>query len=250
MLSRRSVVTFLACGCGVSPSAQAAIPRPDGCCLIGWGIVAAGLRSYGVARLGGESPQMVTTSGDRRVDRELGRALLRLGATFEANPGCAFFDDEDQPNAMALTANEVPRTRGTVLFGQSLFQEAMGSDDDGMSVMAVFAHEFGHIAQFNTGMHNRLSAGYPTQKLVELHADFLAGYYLGLRKSEHPDLRLWSAGALIHHLGDNNFTAPNHHGTPQERTAAIEAGHQLGRGGQVDIVSAMASGADFVRRFA
>jgi|SRR5208337_2883850 len=125
----------------------------------------------------------------------------------------------------------------------------MSADENGMAILAVCAHEFGHIVQYDTRVHDTLSYGQPTVKLVELHADFLAGYYLGLRQSDQPSLRLFSAGAFIHDLGDNNFTSPTHHGTKEERTAALEGGYRLGRDATADIGSAISSGVEFVQQF-
>jgi hypothetical protein len=192
---------------------------------------------------------MVLTSGDKEMDRRLGRALLRLAKTFDVNPGCGFFDDGRTPNALAMPKSEIDGTEGTVLFGQNLFRQTMAKNDDGIAVIAVFAHEFAHIAQFKTGMVRTLRAEHRTNKLVELHADFLAGYYLGLRQAEFANLSLWFAGSLIHGLGDNNFTDPNHHGRGEERTAAIEAGYHVGREGASPFARAITTGREFIRRF-
>jgi len=248
MISRRLLLSALACGSSLPQSARAKPFQVEGCCLIGGRPGDLGLRAYGLVGSDDAAERMVFTSGDRETDRRLGRALLRLAKVFDVNPGCGFFDDAASPNAFALPKSEVSGTEGTVLFGQTLFRQTMRADRDGIAVLAVFAHEFGHIAQFRTGLHNSLRERQPTAKLVELHADFLAGYYLGLRQAENPELRLWAAGALINGLGDNNFTNPGHHGTAEERTFAIEQGYKLGRAGAPPFAKAMTSGAEIVRR--
>lgn len=108
--------------------------------------------------------------------------------------------------------------------GQNLFHDLMSRYKDGIAVVAIAAHEFGHIAQFRTGVDQHLLDGQSTVKRVELHADFLSGYFLGRRKIEYPAMRLWSAGYTLYTIGDYAFNDRDHHGTPDERTKAAEAG--------------------------
>jgi len=249
MLSRRSLVLALACSRSLARYAHAAVPQIQGCCLIGGRAADFGLRAYNLVGSDDMAYRLIPSSGDRETDHRLGRALLRLAKAFDVNPGCGFFDDRASPNALAVQQSDVPGTEGTVLFGQQLFREVMSRHDDGIAVLAIFAHEFGHIAQFHSGIQDTLRAGQRTIKLVELHADFLAGFYLAQRQAENPGLRLWSAGDLIHGLGDNNFSNPGHHGTAEERAMAIEGGYRLGREAAPPFAKAMTAGGEFVRRF-
>lgn len=69
------------------------------------------------------------------------------------------------------------------MFGQTMFHDLLDRyTDQGMAVLAVCAHEFGHIAQFRAGVRDRLLRGQRTVKRMELHADLLSGYFLGYRK--------------------------------------------------------------------
>jgi hypothetical protein len=63
--------------------------------------------------------------------------------------------------------------------------------------------------------------------IVGCAAHFLAGFYLGLRKKESPQVSLWTAGKDIWSSGDTQYNSPDHHGTPQERIAAAEAGFKV-----------------------
>ena len=244
MLSRRSLVLALACGGNLVGHACAPVPQIEGCCL----------RAGEAADLDLQTIDLIPRSGDGKTDHWLGRALLRLAKTFDVNPGCGFYDDgtggvHPGENAFASREQKVAGTEGTVLFGQELFRHTMRRNEDGIAVLAIFAHEFGHIAQFRSGVDRSLHAGQSTVKLVELHADFLAGFYLARRKAEIPDLRLWSAGDVIHGFGDNNFTGPIHHGTPEERIRAMEEGYTFGGGAAPSFATAMNVGESFVRRF-
>src|SRR5215471_6811701 len=146
MLSRRSLVLALTCSGNLARYACAAIPQIEGCCLTAGDVAGFDLRTIDL------SPR----SGDRETDHWLGRALLRLAKAFDVNPGCGFYDDLDGrhpgANALASRGKKVADTDGTVLFGRELFRQTMSRNKDGIAVLAIFAHEFGHIAQFRTGI--------------------------------------------------------------------------------------------------
>jgi hypothetical protein len=144
----------------------------------------------------------------------------------------------------------VAGTHGTVLFGLTLYRDILGSfNDAGMAVVAVCSHEFAHIYQFSTEHYEKLSKLDTTAKPVELHADFMAGYYLSTRKAEYPDLNLQGAGQLINAFGDNDFNDPDHHGTPKERVASIEGGYSFGRQNKVPVHQVADAGAEFILQF-
>jgi len=84
---------------------------------------------------------------------------------------------------------------------------------------------------------------------VELHADYLAGFFLSARKRENPNLPLQNVGRHYETLGDTNYMSRTHHGTAQERVAAIEGGYFFGQSGTRTIAQAAEAGAQFVRQF-
>ena len=191
--------------------------------------------------------RLITTTGDHVLDRSLGRALVRLSELFSERPGFGFIDDSDAPNAYATDRTQVEGTWGTVCFGQTLFRDLMNRyDDQGLAVMAVVAHEFGHIAQFRSGVDGRLLRNQVTVKRVELHADFLSGYFLGVRKRQQPSISVWAAGHTLYRIGDYEFHNPNHHGTPDERVAAAEAGFKLGYEDRMEFARAFSLGVELI----
>jgi hypothetical protein len=254
IMSRR---TFLrsAAAAAVAPVATRVLPAAGrqilscGCCLRTRDVPAVALSGSGMVAATPDATAFAYSSGDPTTDQFLGRALLRLATTFKVRPGFAFFDDQRSPNAFATPETLLPDTSGTVIMGKRLFSENMGHDDDGMTIIAICAHEYGHIHQFQSGYHDDLQRLDTTVKPVELHADFLAGSFLALRKKEHADLNLLSVGQTFYQLGDTNFNQPQHHGTARERIAAITAGFDLARGGVQDIDQVAKAGIDFVRRF-
>jgi hypothetical protein len=199
----------------------------------------------GAAGGGGKTIRIIRTTGNRDIDRALDRSLVRMSSTFGIDPVFGFFEDE-QPNAFAAPeSNDLSRT-GTVLFGLNLFNDLQATDPSGVSVLGVAAHEFAHIWQFHSGYYKAIRGNGPTVKRLELNADFLAGYYLGLRKSAVPGASLWIFGEKLWGLGDMNVNDRDHHGTPAERTAAAEAGFKLSFIEKKDMATAFKSGMDYV----
>ena len=198
----------------------------------------------------GSAVRIARSSGDAETDRFLGSALGRLSGTFRVSPGFAFYDDGTAPNAIAIRETLLGNGPGTVLMGMKLFGKLMArTNDGGITVIAVCAHEFGHIHQMYAGYEEPLDRLDPrTNRPHELHADFLAGYYLALRKAEHRQLDLREVGGILHSLGDTAFTSRQHHGTPEERVGALSAGFELGSRGNADIAAAARAGFELIRR--
>jgi hypothetical protein len=193
--------------------------------------------------------KIVQSSGDTETDHFLGMALGRISGTFGVSPGFGFFDDGSAPNAFATGETLVGNGPGTVLMGMHLFGQLMAHvRDGGITVISVCAHEFGHIYQMQTGYMEKLSELDRTDRPVELHADFLAGYYLALRKAEHPELDLSAVGRVLHAVGDTAVNSPEHHGTPDERVAALTAGFKFGAEGRHEVSEAAKAGFLLVRR--
>lgn len=183
----------------------------------------------------GDEP-MIPQSGDREFDYALAQTLAKISDTFDVAPGFAYYDDYDVPNAYATDesrpisygANRYKGADGTVLFGKSLLQLCLeGNDHPELSVACICAHEFGHILQYKRGLAEQIGAGQKTRKRVELHADFLAGYFGGVRKLERPSFPAAVFAVTQYTWGDNDIHSPQHHGTHEERAAAIVRGFEV-----------------------
>jgi hypothetical protein len=188
------------------------------------------------------------STGDRELDRKLGRALVRAAQFFEINPAFGFYHEMNAQASDEVSAN-IPRTWGTVLFGMPLFrQELTVHDKSGMTVLSIIAHEFGHIVQFKKRARQRILAGQRTVRRLELHADILAGFFLGARKKANPELSFYTAGEVFHRIGDHNFNSPNHHGTPDERAVASNLGFQHGTSGSTSLDQLFEIGVNYLMR--
>lgn len=170
-----------------------------------------------------------SSTGNPALDRALIAELRKIIRVFSVNPGFRIIDDEGQPNAFAVSTTMVPNTLGTVLFGLALITDQMAITDGGNTVAGIAAHECAHIFQFTSAYGARLTAGQRTAKALELHADFLAGYYLAVDRRTAMNVEMFARA--LYERADWNFNDPSHHGTPVERVNAAKAGYAAGRDG-------------------
>ena len=180
------------------------------------------------ATLPPEVHTMVRSSGNPDLDKAFDRALQRLAETFDVWPKVGFYDDTDAPNAMAMRYAVGGTHEFAVLFGRTYFAKLMEYDPSGVTLLQTAAHEFAHVWVYQDGLFEKIRGSQPTVKRVELHADYLSGFYLGLRKRDNPTASLWAAGIRRWQSGDTEFRNVHHHGQPDERLAAAEAGFKLG----------------------
>ena len=171
---------------------------------------------------------MIPQSGDRDFDFALAQTLAKISNALDVVPGFAYYDDYDARNAYATDVRRSNGADGTVLFGRRLLSRCMsGPDNPEIGVACICAHEFGHILQYKRGLDQLVGAGQPTVKRVELQADFFAGYCAGLRKREKPSFPAAVFAVTQYGMGDNMIHDPDHHGTPDERAAAIVRGFEV-----------------------
>jgi hypothetical protein len=190
---------------------------------------------------------VLASSGDREFDYALAQALSRIADVFQVLPGFAYFDDFDQPNAYATSRRRMARADGTVLFGQRCLKQALASPEHpDVAVTAVCAHEFAHILQYKRGIAAVLKAGQATVKRFELHADYLAGFYAGVRKLQKPDYPAAVFATSQYAHGDYYINSPAHHGTPDERAAAIVRGFEVAYRDRRSLSEAVQVGINYV----
>jgi hypothetical protein len=115
------------------------------------------------------------------------------------------------------------------MFGLTYLRYCLAAPESPDAVVgAVCAHEFGHILQFKRGLRgHRVFAGQPTVKRLELHADYLCGYFAGMRKLQKPDFQAAVFATSRYAVGDTYFARRDHHGTPDERAAAAVRGFEV-----------------------
>lgn len=161
-------------------------------------------------------------SGNPQLDRALAQTLARLAQTFDVLPAFAYYRDDGSPNALATPERLLERADGTVLFGLAMLQDLLRRPQHpDASVVAVCAHEFGHIVGYKTGLIRQLAPNQRNPFRAEQHADYIAGFFAGLRARERPDFP-----AAIFAVTQREFggTTRGTHGTGEERAAAVVEG--------------------------
>ncbi|MBI1254612.1 MAG: hypothetical protein GC196_09755 [Hyphomonas sp.] len=171
-----------------------------------------------------------STTGDPDFDRQFGRAIIRLAGFFGEQPAFGIVSDaDDHDNAWAMPQTPPGAEFGTVGFGSTMLAKLRDFDPSGMAIMAIVAHEFGHIAQYRRSAIAELNQGQPNVRRSELHADYLTGCYLGWMKRNEPRISVRLAGKFMEGIGDNDVNSQHHHGTHDERIASVEAGFALAK---------------------
>jgi hypothetical protein len=193
-----------------------------------------------------------TSTGADILDQQLSLEANRLAGLFQFRPGLMIVEEPFSmaDNAQALRENMVRGTRGTVLFGRTrLFEELQQNRRSwgGLVIAGILAHEFAHIYQFFTPYEKRLKERWPTKKPMELHADFLAGYHLGLKRRQGAAMDIGAFMDTAYIIGDDKVTSTEHHGNPDERRHAVREGYRTGIKGPETISMAAEVGYETVQ---
>jgi hypothetical protein len=161
-------------------------------------------------------------SGDESADRAMAIERKLLLREYRLRPGFFFLSGKGSSNAFADFETLEPDTYGTVAFGIDLMKSEVrrsGGREYTVSIPAIMGHEFAHLLQHKSGT---VIGGLNN----ELQADYLAGWYIG-RRSNVPmkESGLRDAVRSFFENGDYNFNDPLHHGTPEQRAAAVQEGY-------------------------
>jgi hypothetical protein len=190
---------------------------------------------------------IIASSGDREFDYALAQTLSRISDTFRVLPGFAYYNDFDGPNAHATDVVRMTGADGTVLFGQRYLKTLLAwPDHPDVAITTVCAHEFAHILQYKLRLIPIILAGQATAKRLELHADYLAGYYAGALKLKKPNYPAAIFATQQYSSGDLNVNSPKHHGTPDERAAAIVRGFEVAYRERRNVSDAIQIGINYV----
>lgn len=179
------------------------------------------------------------TTGNLKLDNMINTENAMLNAIFGVHIDLYVGGDvENNGNALFHPSCKLQGCIGQIWLGKNLmnelFQQAHGPD----RLKAVFAHEYGHALQHQHGW-----AG--SGKHKELHADFLSGYYIGVKGSISED-KLTSFIDQFYSIGDNNFFSASHHGTGLERACAFREGYKFATDLGYTVYQAYVVGKDYV----
>jgi hypothetical protein len=157
-----------------------------------------------------------------------------LKSFFNVTIDLAIIDFEDGPcyfpDSKTLVADKI--------FLNQVSKLSFGNE----KIKAILAHEFAHALQDKVGLVNLLSGG----KKVELHADYLAGYYIG-QKGLITKEKLTAFAQEFFSLGDQSFYAADPHGTPEERRCAFLEGYKVAVKYSFNVTQAFNCGVDYIK---
>lgn len=183
-----------------------------------------------------------STSGNDALDKALVSELQEMVRIFPVNPGFQFIVNEGG-NAFASRQSIIPNTKGTILIGLDLIKKEIEDDNlGGIAIAGICAHECAHVYQFFSRFEKALAGD--THKFIELHADALAGYYL--QRRNWPFHRVEIFGNSLFNKGDYEFNSRDHHGSPQQRVAAMREGFSLAASGK-SFENAAEDSANYIR---
>ncbi|GEM_PF-4281096 len=164
----------------------------------------------------------LASSGDRRFDAAVRAEAALLNKIFNVAPAFSFHDDGAVSEALALSDGK----QTTILLGLSLVRELLGQQgwSGHSTIIGVLAHEWAHAYQY---------AQVPLEEkrfMMETHADFMAGWYLGIKKSSGvAQIDPVAFSSSLYKWGYRGaYFDPNQYGSPERRTAAMRAGFDAG----------------------
>lgn len=170
-----------------------------------------------------------SSSGDDILDSQLVGEARRLSREFKVQPALKFIEEL---NALAEPGKLIIKdTHGTVSLGLALISDELAKNRrgwGGLVIAGILAHEFAHIYQAYHGYRSKLLKDSDTVEPLELHADFLAGYHLGLKRIEGQNMDIGAFMDSAFTLGDYQTRERGHHGTPKERNRAVREGYKAG----------------------
>ena len=169
---------------------------------------------------GGKKQQIFTTTGVVELDKLLNLEKACIETVFKIKVELKILDDSDAPNAYATEESSNPFFfGGTVYMGQELLTKELWKRKNGMdAVRGIMAHEFAHILQ--SSLNCKLEGA-----ILELHADFMAGYYLGIKDIVTQKESLKTFAESLFEKGDGELWDASHHGTPKQRVMAMTGGY-------------------------
>jgi hypothetical protein len=121
--------------------------------------------------------RLYKSTGVAELDQLLNAEKRLLEEFFKVKTELKVLNDEDAPNAFA--SEESSNTfffDGSVYLGYTLMSDELRKRDvEGLSaIRGIMAHEYAHVLQ--TKLDCKLEGS-----VRELHADFMAGWYMGIR---------------------------------------------------------------------
>ncbi len=181
-----------------------------------------------------------TSSGNSIIDQFYDNERQQLERVFQVHNKVYFTSGGEHHNGAFCYSTCLGNCQSSIGIGIGLISDQLKRPNSDLRLAAIFAHEFAHSMQYRY-QHA------PPGKQTELHADFLAGFYIAQTRSHHlQEDDLVSLFYTFHEKGDEYFYHPDHHGTPNERGCAAWEGYSFGLSNS-NIITAFNAGISYVR---
>ena len=183
--------------------------------------------------------EIKNSTGNTELDKILHNQEVDLETFFGVNINLSFGIEQSRSgNAFFSPFCSSLYCNGQIVLGTYLMTELSQKKDSYIRLVAVFAHEFAHAMQHKYGWSGN-------SKWRELHADYLAGFYLGKNSSLNQS-EVISTFNEFSSRGSFDFNNPDFHGTPEERGCAFLEGFKYGRLGTTNVYNAYNSGKNYI----
>lgn len=174
--------------------------------------------------------RLATTTGEPILDRQLAAEANRISESLQVRPAILIWPERGSFTAFITKKAVIQQTAATVVFGIDLLRATLSENRrgwGGVTIAGFLAHEFAHMYQWSKGYAERLAKGSAVVR-VELHADVMAGWYLGTKRRNGVPMDIGALTDGIYLQGDHLVQDPDHHGTPQQRRKAVIQGYRAG----------------------
>ena len=202
-------------------------------CLLFLTLIFLSFQSFGQCYTAGQNlpsgGYILRSSGYRSLDSIVIQEIINLQSFFQVKVDFFFLQEYYGSNAMYDPRCNY-NCNGSVFLGTKMLYEQLQKEHGIECVKAILAHEFGHCVQ-------HLMSWQESGKRVELHSDFMAGYYTG-RMYNYNDEQVESLFSEFYSIGDYNYWSLDHHGTKYERKCAFEEGYYFAKENFSTVVSA------------
>lgn len=221
-MHRRIALSFVGCACCQSVCPQV-FPKPSSNVQ-----VAAVARGCGIEPSGGPRPTKLVRCGVPKLDANIDIELAFLRKVFHVTPTFYFGQDSaSDPLARTYRGAEA-NDQATIIIGVNFIQREilLNPTHWELALIGVLAHEWAHALQYDSRLQDR-------QFMWETHADFMAGWYLGVKRAVGNQLSqpLPLAKSLFEKGVSSDFFNPDTHGSAQVRVRAMLKGYDLGLNG-------------------
>jgi hypothetical protein len=182
-----------------------------------------------------------TSSGNPNIDAIVYDEIKRLENFFKGRVDFFFGQEASIGNSTAFfspSCERNPYCIGTIVLGLNMMHQKYSQYGDNYIhiVRSILAHEFGHGVQ-------KLKGWYISSKYKELHADFLAGYYIS--KSYYYDDKMID-NFLNEFYSIGGYSIHHSHGTKDERYCAFLEGYYYAKESNVSVETADAYAVQYV----